>query len=66
MADRTLRRFTARLRGDPIGILLLGLALLLVGMVVAAPWVTAENPVETDFSRVLLPPGPALAAAARG
>ncbi len=59
MADRSLRRFTARLRGDPIGILLLGLALLLVGMVLAAPWVTAENPVETNFSRVLRPPGPA-------
>ena len=59
MAERTWRRFTARLRGDPIGILLLGLALLLVGMVLAAPWVTVENPVETNFSRVLLPPGPA-------
>ena len=58
MAERTWRRFTARLRGDPIGIVLLGLALLLVAMVLAAPWITAENPVETDFGRVLLPPGP--------
>jgi peptide/nickel transport system permease protein len=59
VAERTWHRFTARLRGDPIGVLLLGLALLLVGMVLAAPWVTVENPVETNFSRVLLPPGPA-------
>jgi peptide/nickel transport system permease protein len=59
VADRALRRFTARLRGDPIGIVLLGLALLLVAMVLAAPLVTGENPVEPDFSRVLLPPGAA-------
>ena len=56
MVDRGWRRLGARLKRDPIGVLLLGLALLLVGMVLAAPLITAENPVETNFSRLLLPP----------
>jgi peptide/nickel transport system permease protein len=59
VADRAWRRLQARLRGDPIGLLLLGLGLLLAGLVLAAPLVTAENPVETDFGRVLLPPSAA-------
>ena len=59
MAERIRRRLVARLSGDKLGVLLLLMALCLACMVLAAPLITAENPVETDFSRLLLPPSAA-------
>lgn len=56
MLDRVLRRFVTGLVRDPIGIALLAILAAIVAMVLAAPLISSQSPVDTDFANILLAP----------